>query len=72
MDVITVRPSPQQWLSSKTGRREVPGSFLCHACQPIRSEFFVVFSETRVNSALKPTEDLFTWSHTIIHTYKSQ
>ena len=39
-----------QWLRSKTDRREVPGSFLGRACRPSRSEFSVVFSETRVNT----------------------
>ena len=33
----------------KTGRQEVPGSNAGRACQPTCSEFFVVFSETRVN-----------------------
>ena len=37
-------------LRSKTGRREVPGSFLGRTCRPGRSEFSVVFSETRVNA----------------------
>ena len=46
----TVRPWPYQWLRSKASRREVPGSFLGHACRPSRSEFSVVFSETRVNT----------------------
>ena len=46
----TVRPSPRQWLHLKTGRWEVPGSFLGRACRPSRSEFSVVFSETRVNT----------------------
>ena len=45
-----------QWLCSKTGRREVPGSFLGRACQPSRSEFSVVFSETRVNTGQDPLE----------------
>ena len=34
----------------KTGRREVPGSNPGSACRPSRSEFFVLFSETRVNA----------------------
>ena len=34
-----VRPWPHQWLRSKTGRREVPGTFLGRACRPSRSEF---------------------------------
>ena len=33
----------------KTGRREVPGSNPSRVCRPNRSEFFVVFSEIRVN-----------------------
>ena len=35
----------------KTGRREVPGSNLGRACRPSRSEFSVVFSETRLNTS---------------------
>ena len=49
----TVRPWPHQWLSDfalKTGRPVVPGSILGRACRPSRSEFSVVFSETRVNT----------------------
>ena len=34
----------------KTGRREVPGSNPGHACRPRRSEFSMVFSETRINT----------------------
>ena len=34
----------------KTGRREGAGSNPCRACRPSRSEFPVVFSETRVNT----------------------
>ena len=45
----TVRPWPNQWLCSKTGRRGVPRSFLGRACRPSRLEFSMVFSETRVN-----------------------
>ena len=37
-------------VSLETGRREVPGSNLGRACRPSRSEFSVVFSETRVNT----------------------
>ena len=36
-------------LGPTSDRREVPGSFLDHACRPSRSEFSVVLSETRVN-----------------------
>ena len=44
---------PYQWRSGsvlKTGRREEPGSFPGHAGRPNRSEFFALFSETRVNT----------------------
>ena len=41
-----IRPSGY----AQSGRREVPGSFLGHACRPTHSEFSVVFSETRVNT----------------------
>ena len=54
----TVRPKPHQWLCSKTGRREVPGSFLSRACRPSRSKCSVFFSETRVNTGQIPQEDL--------------
>ena len=33
----------------KTGRREVPGSNPGRACRPSRSEFTVIFFETRVD-----------------------
>ena len=42
-----------QWWSGsalKTGLREVPGSIPGLACRPSRSKFFMVFSETRVNT----------------------
>ena len=51
-----VRPWLHQQLRSKTGRREVPGSFLGHACGPSRSEFSVVFSKTRINTGQDPFE----------------
>ena len=41
-----------QWPSGsvlKTGRREVPGSIPGSAYRPSRSEFFMFFSETRLN-----------------------
>ena len=44
--------SLHQWRSGsvlEAGRREVPGSILDRVCRPSRSEFSVVFSETRVN-----------------------
>ena len=40
----------------KTGRRKVPGSIPGRACRPSRSEFSVVFSETRVNTGQDPLE----------------
>ena len=40
--------------SLKTGRREVPGSTLGRDCRPSRSEFFVAFSKTRVNTGYDP------------------
>ena len=46
----TIRSWPHQWLHSKTGRRDGPGSFFGRACRPSRSEFSVAFSETRVNT----------------------
>ena len=42
----------------KTGRREVSGSNPGRACRPSRSEFSVVFSETRVNEVWDPFERL--------------
>ena len=42
----------------KTGRREVPGSNPGRTCQPSRSEFSVVFSETLVNTGSYPVERL--------------
>ena len=41
---------------SKTGRREVPGSFLGRVCRPSRREFSVVFSETHVKTGYDPLE----------------
>ena len=49
----------QQWpydSALKTGRRQLPGSILDHACRPSRSEFSLVFSETRVNTGQDPLE----------------
>ena len=48
-----------QWPSGstlKTGRRKVPGSIPGRACRPSRSEFSVIFSETRLNTAKNPLE----------------
>ena len=50
----TVRPRPHhQRLSGfalETGTREVPGSFPGRAYRPSRSEFFMIFLETRENT----------------------
>ena len=43
-------PTSGTAVTLKTGRREVPGSNPGRACRPSRSEFSVVFSETRVNT----------------------
>ena len=40
----------------KTDRRKVTGLNPGRACQPSRSEFSVVFSETRVNTGRDPLE----------------
>ena len=42
-------PTSSGVVTLKTGRREVPGSSPS-SCRPRRSEFSVVFSETRVNT----------------------
>ena len=50
---------PHQWQSGsalKTGRREMPGSIPGRACRPSRSEFSVVFFETRVKTGQDPFE----------------
>ena len=51
-----IGPTSGTAVTLKTGRREVPGSNPGRACQPTRSEFSVVFSETRVNMGLDPLE----------------
>ena len=43
-------PTSGTVVTLKTGRREMPGSNPGRACRPNRSEFSVVFSETRVNA----------------------
>ena len=43
-------PTSGRVVTLETGRREVPGSNPGRACRPSRSEFSVVFSETRVNT----------------------
>ena len=50
MKSLTSRPTSGEAVTLKTGRREVPGSNPGRACRPSRSEFSVVFSETRVNT----------------------
>ena len=45
-----IRPTSGTAVTLKTGRREVPGSNPGRGCRPSRSEFSVVFSETRVNT----------------------
>ena len=42
-------PTSGTAVTLKTGRREVGGSNPGRACRPSRSEFSVVFSETRVS-----------------------
>ena len=44
------------WARSKTGRREVPGSFFSHACRSSHSEFSLDFSKTRGNTGQDPFE----------------
>ena len=52
---ISLSDRPHQWPSS-SGRQEVPGSIPGRPCRPNRSEFSVVFSETRVNTGQDPLE----------------
>ena len=47
---IIMGPTSGTAVTLKTGRREGPGSNPGRACRPSRSEFSVVFSETRVNT----------------------
>ena len=47
---VLVGPTSGSAVTLKTGRLEVPGSNPGRACRPSRSEFSVVFSETRVNT----------------------
>ena len=50
---LSLAEEPHQCRSGsdlKTGRRELPGSNPVHACRPSRSEFSVVFFETRESS----------------------
>ena len=48
--LINRRPTSGTAVTLKTGRRELPGSNPGRACRPSRSEFSVVFSETRVDT----------------------
>ena len=45
-----ISPTSGSAITLKTGRPEVPGSNPGRACRPSRSEFSVVFSETRLNT----------------------
>ena len=45
-----IGPTSGRVVTLETGRRGVPGSNPGRACRPSRSEFSVVFSETRVNT----------------------
>ena len=49
-------PTSGGGVTLKTGRRELPGSNPGCACRPSRSEFIVVFSKTRLNTAQDPLE----------------
>ena len=46
----SVRLRPYQWLRSKIGRRELPGSFFVLTCRPSSSKFSMLVSETRINT----------------------
>ena len=46
---VAYSPTSGTAVTLKTGRRDMPGSNPGRACQPSRSEFPVVFSETSVN-----------------------
>ena len=50
INVNNIRPTSRELITLKTGRREVSGSNPGRAYRPKRSEFSVVFSETRVNT----------------------
>ena len=43
-------PTSGRVVTLETGRREVPGSKIGRSCRLSRSEFSVVFSETRLNT----------------------
>ena len=48
---------PHQWphgSALKADRWEVPGSILGRTCRPSRLEFFMVFTEIRVNTCWDP------------------
>ena len=49
-NLLLLSPTSGTAVTLKTGRREVPDSNPGRDCRPIRSEFSVVFSETRVNT----------------------
>ena len=48
---IAYCPTSGVAVTLKTGRREVSGSNRGRACRPSRSEFSMVFSETRINTS---------------------
>ena len=60
---IFLGPTSSWMVTLQTGRRKVPGSNPSRACRPSRSEFSMVFSETRVNTGLdcleKPSRRAF-------------
>ena len=57
MEVITlISLTSSRVVAFKAGRWEVPGSNPGHACRPSRSEFFVVFSKTCINTGQDPLE----------------
>ena len=53
---IFTRPTSGGVETLKTGRREVPGLNHGRACRHSRSEFSVVFSDTRLNTGQDPLE----------------
>ena len=58
-NIFPQKRQPHQWLSGsvlKIGRQELPGSILACACRSNRSEFSLVFSETRINMSQSSLE----------------
>ena len=54
VSVSTFRPTSGRVVKLETERLEVSGPNTGRACLPSRSEFSVVFSETRVNMGYDP------------------